>query len=121
MDAGRTGSPANEIKLLIPNDKQINIDLEATTIWFKQGNRVQKWNCDFGGWYTGGNCLHINCSSSEGDDLVDGQPFEIYYLDPNATGDDLIEVISRMESKADDRQLQAEIEVLALGQLSNAG
>ena len=37
LDAGRTGSPANEIKLLIPNDKQINIDLQATTIWFKQG------------------------------------------------------------------------------------
>ena len=117
LDAGRVGSPANEIKLLIPNDKQNNIDLQATTIWFKQGDRVQKWNCDFGGWYTGGNCLHINCTSSEGDDLVDGQPFEIYYLDPNATGDDFIDVISRMESKADDRKLQAEIEVLS-GQLS---
>jgi hypothetical protein len=117
LDAGRTGSPANEIKLLIPNDKQNNIDLQATTIWFKQGDRVQKWNCDFGGWYTGGNCLHISCTSNEGDDLVDGQPFEIYYIDPNATGDDLIDVISRMESKADDRKLQAEIEVLS-GQLS---
>ena len=51
----------------------------------------------------------------EGDDLVDGQPFEIYYIDPNAKGDDLLEVISRMESKADDRQLQAEIDQLALG------
>ena len=122
LDAGRTGSPANEIKLLIPNDKQNNIDLQATTIWFKQGDRVQKWNCDFGGWYTGGNCLHINCTSSEGDDLVDGQPFEIYYLDPNATGDDFIDVISRMESKADDRRLQAEIEELALilGTIANS-
>jgi hypothetical protein len=117
LDAGRTGSPANEIKLLIPSDKQNNIDLQATTIWFKQGDRVQKWNCDFGGWYTGGNCLHVSCVSNEGDDLVDGQPFEIYYIDPNATGDDLIDVISRMESKADDRKLQAEIEVLS-GQLS---
>ena len=31
-------------KTVIPNDKQINIDLQATTIWFKQGDRVQKWD-----------------------------------------------------------------------------
>jgi hypothetical protein len=121
LDAGRTpggNTPANEMKVVVTADAVSNIILDGTTeVWFKQGDRVQKWNCLTGGWFTAGNLWHISAQSTEGDDLVEGQPFEVYYLDPNATGDDLIEVISRMESKADDRKLQAEIEVLS-GELS---
>ena len=118
MDADRTGNPANEMKTTVSSEHHDNVILDGiTTVWFKQGERVQKWNTANGGWWTGGNLWHLSASSTEGDTLVDGQPFEIYYLDPNATGDDLIDAISRLESKADDRRLQAEIEVLS-GQLS---
>ena len=118
MDADRTGNPANEMKTTVSSEYHDNVILDGiTTVWFKQGERVQKWNTANGGWWTGGNLWHLSASSTEGDTLVDGQPFEIYYLDPSATGDDLIDAISRLESKADDRRLQAEIEVLS-GQLS---
>ena len=121
LDAGRTpggNTPANEMKVVVTADAVSNIIIDGTTeVWFKQGDRVQKWNCITGGWFTAGNLWHISAQSTEGDDLVEGQPFEFYYLDPNSTGDDFLEVISRMESKADDRKLQAEIEVLS-GQLS---
>ena len=118
MDADRTGNPANEMKTTVTYEHQGNVILDGiTTVWFKQGDRVQKWNTANGGWWTGGNLWHLSASSTEGDTLVEGQPFEIYYVDPSATGDDLIDAISRLESKADDRKLQAEIEVLS-GQLS---
>ena len=118
MDADRTGNPANEMKTTVPSEYQANVIIDGiNAVWFKQGDRVQKWNTSNGGWWTGGNLWHLSASSTEGDTLIDGQPFEIYYVDPNTTGDDLIDAISRLESKADDRKLQAEIEVLS-GQLS---
>ena len=112
---GGPDAPFNEAKLVIPDNSVIQVG--ANPIWWKQGDKVQKWNMNGNGWFTNGNVLHLNCSTSSGDHFVDGEPIELYYIDPNAKGDDLIEVISRMESKADDRKLQAEIEVLS-GQLS---
>jgi hypothetical protein len=114
MNAGRVASgntPANEMKVSIPADAAGNIIIDGTKeVWFKQGERVQKWNVNNGGWFTTGNLWHISAQRTEGDDLVDGQPFEIYYLDPNSTGDDFIDVISREESKADDAELRELIE-----------
>ena len=114
-EIGGPAAPFNEAKLVIPDTS--NIQLGANPIWWKQGDRVQRWDMNGNGWFTNGNVLHLNCSTSAGDDFVDGEPIELYYIDPNATGDDLLDVISKMESKADDRKLQAEIEVLS-GQLS---
>ena len=114
-EIGGPAAPYNEAKLVIPDNSVIQVG--ANPIWWKQGDRVQRWDMNGNGWFTNGNVLHLNCSTSSGDDFVDGEPIELYYIDPNAKGDDLIEVISRMESKADDRKLQAEIEVLS-GQLS---
>lgn len=115
MDADRTGNPANEMKTTVPSEYQGNVILDGiNAVWFKQGDRVQKWNTSNGGWWTGGNLWHLSASSTEGDTLVDGQPFEIYYVDPNTTGDSFIDAISRAESKADDRRLQADLEEIAL-------
>jgi len=119
MDAGREASgntPGNELKTQIPNENIPNIIIDGTKeVWFKQGDRVQKWNVQNGGWFTGTNLWHLSAASTEGDDLLDGQPVEVYYIDPNSEGNDLIDAISRIESKADDRKLQAEIEQIALG------
>ena len=107
---GGPGSPFNEIKFVVPDTSLI--DLSAAEIWLKQGEVVQRWDTAGGGWFTSTNVLHISGTLSDGDDLIDGQPVELYYSDPASP---YLEVISREESKADDRKLQAEIEELALG------
>ena len=109
-EAGSGGSPYNELK--VPVDDVDAIDANATAVWFKQGDVVQKWNLQSGGWFTNVNVLHISTTSTEGDTLVDGLAVEMYYEDPTAC---FAEVISRQESKDDDRRLQAEIAELALG------
>ena len=109
-ETGSGGSPYNECKILVPDPSAI--DLSASEIWFKQGEVVQKWNVNSGGWFTNVNVLHISTTLTEGDTLVDGQPIEMYYADPGAV---YAPVISVAESKSDDRRLQAEIEQLALG------
>ena len=109
-EAGSGGSPYNELK--VPVDDVDAIDENATAIWFKQGDVVQKWNLQSGGWFTNVNVLHISTTSTEGDTLVDGLAVEMHYKDPTAC---FAEVISRQESKDDDRRLQAEIAELALG------
>ena len=109
-ETGSGGSPYNECKILVPDPSAI--DLSASGIWFKQGEVVQKWNVNSGGWFTNVNVLHISTTLTEGDTLVDGQPIEMYYADPGAV---YAPVISVAESKSDDRRLQAEIEQIALG------
>ena len=122
MDADRTGNPANEMKTTVPTEHQGNVILDGiTAVWFKQGDRVQKWNTANGGWWTGGNLWHLSASSTEGDTLVDGQPFEIYYADPNTTGDNFTDVISREESKADDAELRVLIEGIEFPETDLAG
>ena len=109
-EAGSGGSPYNEVKFPVDDVNAINLD--AKGIWFKQGELVQKWNVNSGGWFTNVNVLHISTTLTEGDTLVTGQPVEMYYSDPSAA---YAPVISVAESKSDDRRLQAEIEQLALG------
>ena len=109
-EAGSGGSPYNEVKFPVDDVDAINLD--ANGIWFKQGELVQKWNVNSGGWFTNVNVLHISTTLTEGDTLVTDQPVEMYYADPSAV---YAPVISVAESKADDRRLQVEIEQLALG------
>ena len=108
-EAGTGGSPYNEAKF--PVDDVDAINLNATEVWFKQGDLVQKWSSG-GGWFTNVNVLHISAPVTEGDTLVDGLAVDMYYEDPSNC---FAEVISRQESKDDDRRLQAEIEQIALG------
>ena len=114
IDAGRTASgntPANEMKTQIPNEYHDNIVIDGTAeVWFKQGDKIQKWNTTNGGWWTGGNLWHLSAKSTEGDDLVEGEPTEIYYEDPSIPSEQLIDAISREESKADDAELRELIE-----------
>ena len=112
-ETGGPGSPFNECKFIVP-DTSI-VDPSAMSVWWKQGDRVQHWVTGGGGWLTNANVLHYSASETSGDTLVDGQPVELYYVDPNATSEDFLDAISRMESKSDDRKLQAEIDQLALG------
>ena len=109
-EAGSGGSPYNEVKFIVADVDAIN--LEANEVWFKQGELVQKWTCNGGGWFTNNEVLHISATATEGDTLVDGLAVEMYYEDPTAC---FGEVISRQESKADDKKLQAEVEQIALG------
>jgi hypothetical protein len=111
-EAGGPANPFNECKLICPDVSAIVLGVR--TIWWKQQDRVQRWDMSGGGWFTNGNVLHYSAVETSGDELVDGQPIELYYVDPNSTSDDLLDVISRLESKADDRKLHAEIEELAL-------
>jgi len=108
--AGGPGSPFNEIKFIIPDTSVI--DTNSNQMWLKQGDIVQRWETAGAGWFTNGNVLHVSGNVTEGDDLIDGQPVEMYYSDPSSP---YLEAISKEESKADDRKLQAEIEELALG------
>ena len=108
-EPGSGGNPYNEVKFPVDDVDAINLD--ATEVWFKQGDVVQKWTCG-GGWFTNGNVLHISGTSTEGDILSDGIDVDMYYEDPT---DCFADLISRQESKDDDRRLQAEIEQIALG------
>ena len=108
-ETGSGGSPYNEVKFIV--DDVNAIDTTASAVWFRQGDLVQKW-ISGGGWFTNTNVLHLSANSTEGDTLVDGLAVEMYYEDPSNC---FAEVISRQESKDDDRRLQAEIEQVALG------
>ena len=115
-ETGGPGSPFNEAKFIVPDTSVI--DLTATQLWLKQGNIVQRWENGGGGWFTNGNVYHVSGNLTEGDDLVDGQPVELYYSDPNA---DFLDVISKKESKADDQALQAQIDALSTDYVSKTG
>ena len=104
-ETGGPGSPFNEIKFIVPDTSVI--DLSANQLWLKQGNAIQRWDTAGGGWFTNGNVLHVSGNLTEGDDLIDGQPVEMYYSDPDSF---YLEVISKEESKADDQALQAQID-----------
>ena len=106
-ETGGPGSPYNEIKFIVPDTSVI--DMNSNQLWLKQGNRIQRWETAGGGWFTNRNVLHISGNLTEGDDLVDGQPVEMYYSDPASA---FVDVISREESKADDQALQAQIDAL---------
>ena len=73
----------------------------------KQGDVVQRWENGGGGWFTNNNVYHVSGNVTEGDDLIDGQPVELYYSDPSSP---YLEVISKEESKADDQLLQDQID-----------
>ena len=103
---GGPGNPFNEAKFICP-DKDA-IDLNASEIWLKQGNTIQKWDTAGGGWWTNNNVFHVSATATEGDALIDGQPVELYYSDPGVLF--YLEVISRDESKADDQLLQDQID-----------
>ena len=96
-EAGGPGTPWNEIKFIVPDPNLF--DLTNSELWLVQGDIVQHWSTAGGGWFTNGNVLHISGNLTEGDDLVDGQPVELYYSDPNPG---FLDAISREESKADD-------------------
>ena len=104
-ETGGPANPHNEAKFICPDTSAI--DLSSNALWLKQGNTIQKWNTAGGGWFTSGNVLHVSATTTEGDALVDGQPVELYYSDPDSP---LLEVISKEESKADDQLLQDQID-----------
>jgi hypothetical protein len=111
-ESGGPATPYNECKIVVP-DVDV-IDLELNSIWFKQGGKVQEWYMGDPGWITNGNVVHYSALSAFGDNLIDGAPVELWYEDPRKAPAEYLEVITKEESKADDRHLQAEIDQVAL-------
>jgi hypothetical protein len=111
---GGPGNPYNECKFNCP-DKNALIQ-NPDTVWWKQGDKVQVWYLNGDGWWTGGNLdvLHYSALTTSGDTFVDGEPIQLWYVDPKKAPAEYLDAISVNESKADDRKLQAEIDQVAL-------
>ena len=109
-ETGSGGNPYNEVKFPVDDVDAIDLRMRRRfglnrVMWFRNGLVAAA------GLRTP-TYLHISATATEGDTLVDGLAVKMYYEDPTAC---FAELISRQESKDDDRRLQTAITELSLG------